>query len=76
MTNITKRVNTESVFVYLSKAEAGKPVPVSDWEYVNSDGYKVKSIQAAIKQMAEISSLALALTPSSTATELFNTTVP
>ena len=28
MTNITKRVNTESVFVYLTKPEVGKPVPV------------------------------------------------
>merc|ERR1739838_1008118 len=48
----------------------------SGWEYVNSDGYKVKSIQAAIKHEAEIRSLALASTPSSTATELLNTTVP
>ena len=49
----------------------------SGWEYVNSDGYKVKSIQAAIKHEAEIRSLALAsTTPSSTATELLNTTVP
>lgn len=45
----------------------------SGWEYVNSDGYKVKSIQAAIKHEAEIRSLALASTPSSTATELLNT---
>ena len=49
----------------------------SGWEYVNSDGYKVKSIQAAIKHEAEIRSLALAsTTPLSTATELLNTTVP
>ena len=46
----------------------------SGWEYVNSDGYKVKSIQAAIKHEAEIRSASVATT--SSASELLDTTVP
>ena len=64
----------------------------SGWEYVNNDGYKVKSIQAAIKHEAEIRSASSATpttpsstrsasattptTPSSTTSELLDTSVP
>ena len=56
----------------------------SGWEYVNNDGYKVKSIQAAIKHEAEIRSASHAApttptpttTPSSTTSELLDTSVP
>ena len=43
------------------------------WEYINSDGYKVKSIQAAIKHEAKFKRRSSMRT---TKSELLNTTVP